>query len=118
MLPGIGSALRLALLRFSVNSPNQLSERAMNATHSHEAERSDGKAGLHGNAGMQGAKVAAEDTLNDLKERANEYLEFGREKALTMTEVVGDQIRRRPVEAVVIAAGIGFALGFLWTRRS
>ena len=84
----------------------------MNATPSQHAQSNDD------NQGVQGAKEAAEDALNDLKERANEYLEVGREKALAMSDVVADQIRQRPVEAVAIAAGIGFALGFLWTRRS
>lgn len=82
----------------------------MNA--SQDAQTSEGTERMHA------AKEAAEDALNDLKGRANEYLELGREKAFAMTDAVGEQIRRRPAEAVAIAAGIGFALGFLWTRRS
>ena len=64
------------------------------------------------------AKQAAEDALNDLKGRAAEYLELGRDRAVALTDVVEDQIRQRPVPAVAVAAGIGFALGFFWTRRS
>jgi ElaB/YqjD/DUF883 family membrane-anchored ribosome-binding protein len=64
------------------------------------------------------AKHAAEAALHDLKNRAAEYCDLGREKALAMTDVVEQQIRDRPVQALAIAAGIGFALGLLWTRRS
>lgn len=64
------------------------------------------------------AKRAAEQALNDLKNRAAEYLELGREKAVDVSEQVEEQIRHRPVQAVAIAAGVGFALGLLFTRRS
>jgi ElaB/YqjD/DUF883 family membrane-anchored ribosome-binding protein len=69
-------------------------------------------------ATSQRAKHAAEETLHDLQGRAAEYLNLGREKALAMTDVVEEQIRARPVQAVAVAAGIGFILGLVWTRRS
>lgn len=61
---------------------------------------------------------AAGQTVEDLKQRAGEYIEQGREKAVEMAAGIERQIRDRPVEAVAIAAGIGFALGLLWSRRS
>lgn len=64
------------------------------------------------------AKQAAEDALNELKGRAGEYIERGREQAAGMAEAVEQQIRQRPMHAVAIAAGIGVALGYLWSRRS
>ncbi|HET6880123.1 MAG TPA: hypothetical protein VFI31_08205 [Pirellulales bacterium] len=76
------------------------------------------EADADGQNASQKAKHAAEAALHDLKDRAGEYCELGREKAEAMTGVVEEQIRQRPVQAVAIAAGIGFALGFLWTRRS
>lgn len=64
------------------------------------------------------ARETAEQVLNGLKTHAADYLELGRSKATELTETVEEQIRSRPAAAVAIAAGIGFALGFLWTRRS
>lgn len=64
------------------------------------------------------ARQAAEQVLGDLKQRGAEFVEQGRDKAAQMATEIERQIRYRPVEAVAIAAGIGFALGFLWNRRS
>lgn len=64
------------------------------------------------------ARQTAENVLNDLKSQAAEYLELGRGKATELTDSMEDQIRSRPVAAVAVAAGLGFALGLLWTRRS
>lgn len=66
----------------------------------------------------QRAQQAAEDALNDLKGRAAEYLEVGRGKACALAEMVEEQIRERPIQAAAVAAGIGFALGFILRRRS
>lgn len=64
------------------------------------------------------ARHAAEKVLDDIKDHAAEYVERGRATAQDMTDTIEQHIRRQPVQAVAIAAGIGFALGFLWTRRS
>ena len=61
---------------------------------------------------------AVGQTVEDLKQRAGDYIEQGREKAVEMAAGIERQIRDRPVPAVAIAAGIGFALGLLWSRRS
>lgn len=64
------------------------------------------------------ARQTAEDLLNGLKANAADYLELGRGKAAELTDTVEVQIRNRPAAALAVAAGIGFALGFLWKRRS
>ena len=64
------------------------------------------------------ARQTAEDLLSGLKANAADYLELGRGKAAELTETVEEQIRNRPTAAIAVAAGIGFALGFLWKRRS
>lgn len=61
---------------------------------------------------------AAEQAFNELKDRAADYVDAGREKALALAEVVERQIRERPVPTLAIAAGIGFALGLFYHRRS
>ncbi|HQU43638.1 MAG TPA: hypothetical protein PK867_12555 [Pirellulales bacterium] len=63
------------------------------------------------------AQQTVEQVLNDIKNRAADYVDLGRGKATELTETVERQIRTQPVTAVAIAAGIGFALGFLWMRR-
>ncbi|HEV3345219.1 MAG TPA: hypothetical protein VG125_32880, partial [Pirellulales bacterium] len=60
----------------------------------------------------------AEQVIDDLKRRATDYVEQGKQTAADMTAAIERQIRQRPVEAVAVAAGIGFALGLLWNRRS
>ena len=65
-----------------------------------------------------GAQQATEQAIDDLKERAADYLEQGKQTAAEMAGAIEQQIRKRPVEAVAVAAGIGFALGLLWNRRS
>jgi ElaB/YqjD/DUF883 family membrane-anchored ribosome-binding protein len=65
--------------------------------------------------------VAAEDAeqmIDELKRRAADYVEQGKQTAAEMTAAIEQQIRQRPVEAVAVAAGIGLALGLLWSRRS
>lgn len=64
------------------------------------------------------ARQTAEDLLDGLKANAADYLEAGRGKAAELTETVEEQIRNRPAAALAVAAGIGFAVGFLWKRRS
>ena len=64
------------------------------------------------------ARQTAEDLLDGVKANAADYLELGRGKAAELTETVEEQIRNRPAAALAVAAGIGFALGFLWKRRS
>ena len=63
------------------------------------------------------AKQSAEEALEGLKGRAADYLDIGRDRALALAELVEEQIRQRPVQSLSVAAGIGFALGLLWSRR-
>lgn len=66
----------------------------------------------------QRAQQAAEQAFNDMKDRAADYVDAGREKALEFTGAIEQQIRERPVPSLAVAAGLGFALGFLYSRRS
>ncbi|HWB09332.1 MAG TPA: DUF883 C-terminal domain-containing protein [Pirellulales bacterium] len=58
------------------------------------------------------------EAIDDLKRRAAEYVEHGKQTAAGLTATIERQIRQRPVEAVAVAAGIGFVLGLFWNRRS
>jgi ElaB/YqjD/DUF883 family membrane-anchored ribosome-binding protein len=64
------------------------------------------------------AHQAADEMIDDLKRRAADYAEQAKQAAAEMAAAIEQQIRKRPVEAVAVAAGIGLALGLLWNRRS
>lgn len=60
---------------------------------------------------------AAADWQQRIGERAGDYLERGREAAEEFGGTIEHQIRSRPTRSVLIAAGMGFAIGMLWSRR-
>jgi ElaB/YqjD/DUF883 family membrane-anchored ribosome-binding protein len=57
------------------------------------------------------------DQLDRARGTANEYLQQGREKAEELTSSIEGLIRNQPLQAMVVAAGIGFVLGACWMRR-
>jgi ElaB/YqjD/DUF883 family membrane-anchored ribosome-binding protein len=62
------------------------------------------------------AKEAVQDKLHDLKDRAAEKYGEGKEKLHELEEGLVRRVRNAPMQSVMIAAGIGLALGFLWRR--
>jgi ElaB/YqjD/DUF883 family membrane-anchored ribosome-binding protein len=77
-------------------------------------------------AGTQAREKAAEQ-VEHLKETASQYYdqgrqmaqdyyEQGRQKAMEYQENLESYVREQPVKAVLIAAGIGLLVGFLWRR--
>lgn len=69
-------------------------------------------------AASRRAQCGPEQAFEELKDRAAEYIDAGREQALALTGVIERQLRERPVPALAVAAGLGFALGLLYRRRS
>lgn len=63
------------------------------------------------------AKSAAAETMEDVKDKAREYMQTGREKTEKYEDALLRKVRSHPLESVAIAAGIGFVLGFLNRRR-
>ena len=51
------------------------------------------------------------------KSCASEGLHQGREKVEVWEKQMEDKVREKPMQAILIAAGIGCVLGFLLTRR-
>ena len=49
-------------------------------------------------------------------ERVGELGEVARERATTLQHGVEERISNNPLKAVLIAAGVGVLLGFLWRR--
>jgi ElaB/YqjD/DUF883 family membrane-anchored ribosome-binding protein len=63
------------------------------------------------------AKETVQDKLHELKDRASEKYGEGKEKVQEFEESLARRVRESPMKSVLIAAGVGLALGFLWRRR-
>lgn len=63
------------------------------------------------------AKETVQDKFHELKDRASEKYDEGKEKLHELEEGFVRNVRASPMRSVLIAAGVGLALGFLWRRR-
>jgi ElaB/YqjD/DUF883 family membrane-anchored ribosome-binding protein len=63
------------------------------------------------------ARRVANDGMEKVRETAGEYWDQGRAKAEELSENIQDQVRERPVAAVLIAASVGFLFGFACALR-
>ena len=73
---------------------------------------------LRENAGEyyeQGRQMAGE-YYDQGRQMAGEYYDQGRQKAMEWSEEVENYVREQPMKSVLIAAGVGLVLGFLWRR--
>lgn len=59
----------------------------------------------------------AHDTMDMLNENAGRYYRRGVQKAQEWEGSVEEQIRRRPMRSIAIAAAVGLILGAVWKRR-
>ena len=59
---------------------------------------------------------AVQDKFQDLKGRAAETYERGKEKLHEWEDSLVQTVRSAPMKSVLIAAGVGLALGFLFRR--
>ena len=62
------------------------------------------------------AKEAVQDKFSELKDRAADKYGEGKEKVQEFEETLARRVREAPMKSVLIAAGVGMALGFLWRR--
>jgi ElaB/YqjD/DUF883 family membrane-anchored ribosome-binding protein len=60
---------------------------------------------------------AVRDGFDDLRGTAGRYVKQGSRKARELEEAMEDRVQERPVAAIFLALGIGFAVGFLCSRR-
>ena len=58
----------------------------------------------------------ATERYSQLKDQASEYYETGRERAREWEEGLEQYVQEKPLQAVLIAAGVGVLLGLLWKR--
>ena len=59
----------------------------------------------------------ATQQYDQLREQAGDYYEQGRQRALEMEQTLEQYVQEKPIQALLIAAGIGAVLGWLWKRH-
>ena len=63
------------------------------------------------------AKRMAGDSVEALREAANEYLDEGRARVRELSDTVQTRIQEQPMTSILVATAVGFLLGVLWVRR-
>ncbi len=58
----------------------------------------------------------AADKYNQLRDQANQYYNEGRERAQEWEQSLETYVQEKPLQAVLVAAGVGLLLGLLWKR--
>lgn len=62
------------------------------------------------------AGMRARDRIGDLRDSASACVEHGRSRAHDFETAIERTIRTQPLTSVMVAAGIGCFIGFLWRR--
>ena len=65
--------------------------------------------------GTQARDVASEK-YTQLRDQASDYYQQGRERATEWEQNLETYVQEKPIQAVLMAAGIGVLLGLLWKR--
>jgi ElaB/YqjD/DUF883 family membrane-anchored ribosome-binding protein len=63
------------------------------------------------------ARRMAGDSVEALRDTANEYLEEGRARVRELSDTVQTRIQEQPMTSILVATAVGFLLGVLWVRR-
>lgn len=59
---------------------------------------------------------AATEQYNQMRDRANDYYEQGRQKAQEWEQGLESYVHEKPMQALLVAAGVGLLLGIIWKR--
>lgn len=59
---------------------------------------------------------AATEQYNNLRGQASEYFEEGRMRAQEWEQSIEQYVQEKPIQSILIAAGVGMLLGILWKR--
>ncbi len=62
----------------------------------------------------QEVSAQVSDTARQVRETASEYYEQGREQIEQVGHYLEDHIREKPLQSVLMAAGIGMIIVFFW----
>jgi ElaB/YqjD/DUF883 family membrane-anchored ribosome-binding protein len=66
-------------------------------------------------AGSQ-VRDAAGEKYNELRQQASDYYEQGRQRAEEWEQSLESYVQEKPIQSLLIAAGVGMLLGILWKR--
>ena len=60
---------------------------------------------------------AATEKYNQFSEQAKGYYSQGREAAQEFEQTLESYVQEKPIQSILIAAGVGLLLGVLWKRH-
>ena len=72
--------------------------------------------GSHARTALAEMQLEMQTIGQQAGQRAGEFGEKARERATTLQNTVEERISDHPLKAVLIAAGVGVLLGFIWRR--
>jgi len=58
----------------------------------------------------------ASEQYQNLRDQASEYYEQGRQRAQEWEQGLESYVQEKPIQSLLIAAGVGMLLGILWKR--
>ena len=58
----------------------------------------------------------ATQQYEQLREQASDYYQQGRDRAMEMEQSLEQYVQEKPIQSLLIAAGVGMLLGILWKR--
>ena len=61
-------------------------------------------------------RETATQQYEQLRQQAGDYYEQGRQRAQEMEQNLEQYVQEKPIQALLIAAGVGMLLGILWKR--
>jgi ElaB/YqjD/DUF883 family membrane-anchored ribosome-binding protein len=73
-------------------------------------------AGSHARDAAAQARDAAAEKIGQIRDHANDYYESGKQRAQEWEQGLEDYVREKPIQSLLIAAGVGMLLGVLWKR--
>ena len=62
-------------------------------------------------------REAASEQYHNLRQQASEYYEQGRQRAQEWEQGLEQYVQEKPIQSLLIAAGVGMLLGILWRRH-
>lgn len=66
--------------------------------------------------GYEQVRQQAGDAYEHGKQKAGEAYEHGKEKARQYEQTLEQYVQEKPIQSLLIAAGVGVVLGILWKR--
>jgi ElaB/YqjD/DUF883 family membrane-anchored ribosome-binding protein len=82
-------------------------------------ELKEAAVGLGSNMRDMGGHIreAAREQVDHLRDRAKDYVDQGRRKARDLESGLEAYVQQKPIKSLLIAAGAGLVIGYLWHRR-